>query len=46
MPDTMTVSDAEYTVIKLLGKGEGGYSYLMTDGAYTGKDGVNMKILW
>lgn len=42
----MTVSDAEYTVIKLLGKGEGGYSYLMTDGAYTGKDGVNMKILW
>lgn len=42
----MTVSDAEYTVIKLLGKGEGGYSYLMTDGAYAGKEGVNMKILW
>ncbi len=46
MPDTMTVNNAEYTVIKLLGKGEGGYSYLMTDGAYTGKDGENMKIPW
>lgn len=46
MPDTMTVNNAEYTVIKLLGKGEGGYSYLMTDGAYTGKDGGNMKIPW
>ena len=42
----MTVNNAEYTVIKLLGKGEGGYSYLMTDGAYTGKDGGNMKIPW
>ena len=30
---TMTVNDAEYTVIKLLGKGKGGYSYLVTDGA-------------
>ena len=29
---TMTVNDAEYTVIKLLGKGKGGYSYLVTDG--------------
>mgnify|MGYP003051366497 FL=1 len=29
----MTVNDAEYTVIKLLGKGKGGYSYLVTDGA-------------
>ena len=28
----MTVNDAEYTVLKLLGKGKGGYSYLMTDG--------------
>ncbi|MBU5451651.1 hypothetical protein KQI10_00460 [Pseudoflavonifractor sp. MSJ-30] len=28
----MTVNDAEYTVIKLLGKGKGGYSYLVTDG--------------
>ena len=26
-PDTMTVNDTEYTVIKLLGKGKGGYSY-------------------
>ena len=42
----MTVNNAEYTVIKLLGKGEGGYSYLMTDGTYTGKDGGNMKIPW
>ena len=28
----MTVNNAEYTVIKLLGKGKGGYSYLVTDG--------------
>ena len=28
----MTVNDAEYTVLKLLGKGKGGYSYLVTDG--------------
>lgn len=27
----MTVNDAEYTVLKLLGKGKGGYSYLVTD---------------
>ena len=33
MPDTMTVNDAEYTVLRLLGKGKGGYSYLVTDGA-------------
>ena len=29
---TMTVNHAEYAVIKLLGKGKGGYSYLVTDG--------------
>ena len=29
----MTVNGVEYTVIKLLGKGKGGYSYLVTDGA-------------
>ena len=28
----MTLNDSEYTVIKLLGKGKGGYSYLVTDG--------------
>ena len=28
----MTVNDVEYNVIKLLGKGKGGYSYLVTDG--------------
>lgn len=28
----MTVNDAEYIVLKLLGKGKGGYSYLVTDG--------------
>ena len=28
----MTVNDAEYTVLKLLGKGKGGYSYLVMDG--------------
>ena len=33
MTDTMTVNDAEYTVLRLLGKGKGGYSYLVTDGA-------------
>ena len=27
MPDTRTVNGAEYTVIKLLGKGKGGYFY-------------------
>ena len=33
MPDSMTVNDAEYTVLHLFGKGKGGYSYLVTDGA-------------
>lgn len=28
----MTVNETDYTVIKLLGKGKGGYSYLVTDG--------------
>ena len=28
----MTLNDSEYTVIRLLGKGKGGYSYLVTDG--------------
>lgn len=28
----MTVNERDYTVIKLLGKGKGGYSYLVTDG--------------
>lgn len=31
MPDTMTVNDVEFRVIKLLGKGKGRYSYLVTD---------------
>ena len=31
MPDTMTVNDVEFRVIKLLGKEKGGYSYLVTD---------------
>ena len=31
MDDTMTVNDVEFCVIKLLGKGKGGYSYLVTD---------------
>lgn len=31
MLDTMTVNDVEFCVIKLLGKGKGGYSYLVTD---------------
>ena len=29
---TMTVNDREYAVLRLLGKGRGGYSYLVTDG--------------
>lgn len=28
----MTVNDRDYEVRKLLGKGKGGYSYLVTDG--------------
>lgn len=28
----MKVNDKEYSVIKLLGKGKGGYSYLVSDG--------------
>lgn len=31
MSDTMAVNNAEFRVIKLLGKGKGGYSYLVTD---------------
>lgn len=30
--DIMTVNGREYRIIKLLGKGKGGYSYLATDG--------------
>lgn len=30
--EILTVNNAEYQVIKLLGKGKGGYSYLVTDG--------------
>ncbi|MDO5436385.1 MAG: serine/threonine-protein kinase [Clostridia bacterium] len=32
IPDRMTVNGKEYRVIRLLGKGKGGYSYLVTDG--------------
>lgn len=32
MPDILTVNEKEYRVIRLLGKGKGGYSYLVTDG--------------
>ena len=32
MPTIITVNDKCYRVIKLLGKGKGGYSYLVTDG--------------
>ena len=31
--ETMMLNEKEYTVIRLLGKGKGGYSYLVTDGA-------------
>lgn len=30
--DRMSVNDREFTVLKLLGKGKGGYSWLVTDG--------------
>jgi len=30
--ETMTVNERQYTVLRLLGKGKGGYSYLVTDG--------------
>ena len=30
--DTLCVNEKEYTIVKLLGKGKGGYSYLATDG--------------
>lgn len=33
MPETLTVNEKGYRVIRLLGKGKGGYSYLVTDGA-------------
>ena len=29
---TLTINGREFTVLKLLGKGKGGYSYLVTDG--------------
>lgn len=32
MPETMTVNDRVFQVIRLLGKGKGGYSYLVQDG--------------
>lgn len=32
MAEKMTVNDKEFETIKLLGKGKGGYSYLVTDG--------------
>ena len=30
--ETMYVNETEYRVLRLLGKGKGGYSYLVTDG--------------
>ena len=32
MAEKMTVNEKEFAIIKLLGKGKGGYSYLATDG--------------
>ncbi|MDE7108125.1 MAG: hypothetical protein K2O39_07370 [Clostridiales bacterium] len=32
IPEILSVNDKQYRVIKLLGKGKGGYSYLATDG--------------
>lgn len=33
MCETMYVNEKSYTVVRLLGRGKGGYSYLVTDGA-------------
>lgn len=33
--DTMSVNGKDFTVIKLLGKGKGGYSYLVSDGEHS-----------
>lgn len=33
MENVLTVNGTEYRVLRLLGKGKGGYSYLVTDGA-------------
>ena len=33
MEDILSINDMEYHVLRLLGKGKGGYSYLVTDGA-------------
>ena len=33
LQDTMTVNGKPFSVIRLLGKGKGGYSYLVTDGS-------------
>ena len=32
--DTMSVNGKDFTVIELLGKGKGGYSYLVSDGEH------------
>lgn len=32
LPEKLSVNKKEFSVIKLLGKGKGGYSYLVTDG--------------
>ena len=34
-PQLLRVNDSDYRVLRLLGKGKGGYSYLVTDGAQT-----------
>ena len=42
MCEILTVNDAKYTILRLLGKGKGGYSYLVTDGT---KEYVQERIL-
>ena len=32
LPKVLTVNEHPYTVLRLLGKGKGGYSYLVRDG--------------
>ena len=38
----MTINGNEYEVVRLLGKGKGGYSYLVTDGSRFTMNHVNI----
>ena len=44
MDKKMTVNEKEYEIVKLLGKGKGGYSYLADDGIVSVKSDAPPKI--